>query len=1041
MHIKQQIHPVAMKKAFTLFVTLLFMLGFANAQDVYYSGNGNGTGKIWKNNTLIYSISDSVNLQVEELQVSTNGTVYTAGRAIASSYVQGRVWMNDSCVFSADTSTIIDHLVLTNDGWMAAGFNNVWQNGELLYSYSHEEDACYIHSIAFDTNMDDFYAGGAISFNSDSLFHASVWKNDSLLWMEDTVSSVQGICFDGEDLFAAGFKVENDSLYGVIWQNDSIIYQIENANFGHIAAFEGSLYWTGVSLNDTIVYIWQDGEVLYALPELSGINNLVVNANGVYYTDAQTVYKDGEVLYQPDGCIISGLVVVPNEETAVYSLPWYDGFENGDTYWDEWTILDFDGNTEIGWQRSDEEAATGDYSARHQAFDNIQEGWLITPPLYLQPEQDSTWMTFKTMEVNPENFTTSSLLVSTTGTELADFTQIWAQDSPTEDWASVRVDLSDYQGDTIYLAFKYSGHHGHDWYIDDIAVEEILTLYNIVVEADSTGWGTVTGGGAYHPGDTIQIEAFPTVGHEFLHWNDSIVDNPRTIVVTQDSTFTAYFGTLQFLIETYASPEAYGIVTGGGTYPYGDTIQIEAIPNLGYTFLGWDDGITDNPRTIVVTENASYTANFDVQQCVITTGVTPEGAGTVTGGGTYGYGETVTLTAQNNEGYVFSQWYDGVTDSQRDILVEGDATYIAIFTPLQYEITTACLPAEGGFVDGGGIYDCGSTAVLTAVAHEGYSFLCWSDGITSNPRYVTVTQNATYTARFIANALPQYTITVLANDPSLGTVSGGGTYDEGSDIEISAEPFAGCFFKQWDDGNTDNPRRITVTEDMTFIAMFGTTETYTIQVRTENPLYGSVYGGGTYPVNTVITIGAVPAQGYYFSGWQDGNVDNPRTITVTENALYTASFSPNPVVTYNVTVNYDANHGYVVGGGTFVAGSIISIAAIPYDGYLFDRWSDNSTDNPKEILVDHDITLTAFFRFTNVDEHGSVAYTLYPNPADDMLHVEGLDGSNEIRIYNTMGMLIKSMNAEGDALIPVGDLSSGLYLLRIGQHATTFIKK
>ena len=122
--------------------------------------------------------------------------------------------------------------------------------------------------------------------------------------------------------------------------------------------------------------------------------------------------------------------------------------------------------------------------------------------------------------------------------------------------------------------------------------------------------------------------------------------------------------------------------------------------------------------------------------------------------------------------------------------------------------------------------------------------------------------------------------------------------------------------------------------------------------------------------------------------------------------------------------------------GTFVAGSIISIAAIPYDGYLFDRWSDNSTDNPKEILVDHDITLTAFFRFTNVDEHGSVAYTLYPNPADDMLHVEGLDGSNEIKIYNTMGMLVKSMNAEGDALIPVDDLSSGLYLLRIGQHTT-----
>ena len=1039
MHIKQQIHPVAMKKTFTLFVTLLFMLGFANAQDVYYSGNGNGIGKIWKNNTLLYSIADTANVNLFDMKVNDDGSLYSAGYNYAD--LRGHVWMNDSILFTTNATTSVERIILNADGWTAAGGNTVWQNGEILYEYTIDSATCNLYALDVDANIGDIYAGG--SFVTPGVY-ACVWKNDTILWQCDGWSEIKDLCFDGGNLYAAGFVYTSDGIDGALWQNDSIIFQIEAGNIIAVTSYEGSLYWAGM-VGDT-AYIWQDGEMLYSHSACSNITALCVNEYGVYYAtfndESSTLWKDGEMLYQPEDCQnIVAIAVMPSDESGVYNLPWYDGFETDSTYWDEWTILDFDGNTAIGWERNDDEAATADYSARHLAFDNIQEGWLITPPLYLQPDQDSTWMTFKTMEVNPENFTTSSLLVSTTGTELADFTQIWAQDSPTEDWASVRIDLSDYQGDTIYLAFKYSGHHGHDWYIDDIAVEEILTLYNIVVEADSTGWGTVTGGGAYHPGDTIQIEAFPTVGHEFLHWNDSIVDNPRTIVVTQDSTFTAYFGTLQFLIETYASPEAYGIVTGGGTYPYGDTIQIEAIPNLGYTFLGWDDGITDNPRTIVVTENASYTANFDVQQCVITTGVTPEGAGTVTGGGTYGYGETVTLTAQNNEGYVFSQWYDGVTDSQRDILVEGDATYIAIFTPLQYEITTACLPAEGGFVDGGGIYDCGSTAVLTAVAHEGYSFLCWSDGITSNPRYVTVTQNATYTARFLANAPTQYTVTVLANDPSLGTVSGGGTYDEGSDIEISAEPFEGCFFKQWDDGNTDNPRRITVTEDMTFIAMFGTTETYTIQVRPENPLYGSVYGGGTYPVNTVITIGAVPAQGYYFSGWQDGNVDNPRTITVTENALYTASFSPNPVVTYNVTVNYDANHGYVVGGGTFVAGSIISIAAIPYEGYQFDRWSDNSTDNPKEILVDHDITLTAFFRFTNVDEHGSVAYTLYPNPANDMLHVEGLDGSNEIKIYNVMGVLVKSMTTEGDVLIPVGDLSSGLYLLRIGQHTTTFIKK
>ena len=78
---------------------------------------------------------------------------------------------------------------------------------------------------------------------------------------------------------------------------------------------------------------------------------------------------------------------------------------------------------------------------------------------------------------------------------------------------------------------------------------------------------------------------------------------------------------------------------------------------------------------------------------------------------------------------------------------------------------------------------------------------------------------------------------------------------------------------------------------MTFTALFEAIqpgETYTITVRSENPLMGTVYGSGTYPVNTIINIGASPNQGFYFSGWQDGDMNNPRTITVTGDAEYVA---------------------------------------------------------------------------------------------------------------------------------------------------------
>lgn len=57
-------------------------------------------------------------------------------------------------------------------------------------------------------------------------------------------------------------------------------------------------------------------------------------------------------------------------------------------------------------------------------------------------------------------------------------------------------------------------------------------------------------------------------------------------------------------------------MTGGGTYHYLDTATLVATANSGYTFTGWNDGNTDNPRQIVVTANTTYTANFATSQSI-----------------------------------------------------------------------------------------------------------------------------------------------------------------------------------------------------------------------------------------------------------------------------------------------------------------------------------------------------------------------------------------------------------------------------------------
>ena len=72
----------------------------------------------------------------------------------------------------------------------------------------------------------------------------------------------------------------------------------------------------------------------------------------------------------------------------------------------------------------------------------------------------------------------------------------------------------------------------------------------------------------------------------------------------------------EYTVNVISSNEAYGSVSGGGTYEEGDTIIITAIPNGGYLFDSWEDDNFDNPRTITVTSDSTFIADF--VKCEIT---------------------------------------------------------------------------------------------------------------------------------------------------------------------------------------------------------------------------------------------------------------------------------------------------------------------------------------------------------------------------------------------------------------------------------------
>ena len=113
-------------------------------------------------------------------------------------------------------------------------------------------------------------------------------------------------------------------------------------------------------------------------------------------------------------------------------------------------------------------------------------------------------------------------------------------------------------------------------------------IHYYTVATSTNGHGTVTEGGIYAEGTLITLTATPTEGHQFARWNDGNTDNPRTLVLTQDTALTAYFEYV--VLDTEYKTICYGdsCVWNGKTYTtsgiYIDTLQT-GIATLDLTIL------------------------------------------------------------------------------------------------------------------------------------------------------------------------------------------------------------------------------------------------------------------------------------------------------------------------------------------------------------------------------------------------------------------------------------------------------------------------
>ncbi|MCR5659923.1 MAG: T9SS type A sorting domain-containing protein, partial [Bacteroidales bacterium] len=131
--------------------------------------------------------------------------------------------------------------------------------------------------------------------------------------------------------------------------------------------------------------------------------------------------------------------------------------------------------------------------------------------------------------------------------------------------------------------------------------------------------------------------------------------------------------------------------------------------------------------------------------------------------------------------------------------------------------------------------------------------------------------------------------------------------------------------------------------------------------------------------------------------------------------------------------------GSVMGGGVYVHGSQAYIQAMPNTGYVFTKWSDENTENPRVITVTGDVTLVAFFA-TGVEENGESSVMVYPNPVKESIRILGIAPNSEVEIYNSLGELVKVATVSADEEIGIRELASGLYVVRCGNVTLRFVK-
>ena len=202
---------------------------------------------------------------------------------------------------------------------------------------------------------------------------------------------------------------------------------------------------------------------------------------------------------------------------------------------------------------------------------------------------------------------------------------------------------------------------------------------------------------------------------------------------------------------------------------------------------------------------------------------------------------------------------------------------------------------------------------------------------------------------FQTSDLPFYDITVIADPPEGGAVSGEDTYQQGQTCTVTAMANPGYAFINWTKNNvevsTNASYTFTVSETAAYIAHFRAL-TYTVNV-TSNPENGGIVSTNsdsyTYGQECIVT--AIANAGYTFTNWTENgemvSEEDQYTFIVERDYNLVANFS---TTTYFIAAVAEPNEGGIVTGyGEYAYNAEAVLQATANEGYSFVKWTENGT--------------------------------------------------------------------------------------------------